>query len=454
MKKLLFLLTILLVAVAGSSHATTAGLLASGAPSPTPFPGNTVVNVSPGSGTISAAVNANGGNTTYMLQNGNYTDANITCNAANMQFIGSDSANVKVTASSQDATLFVNNGANFFQLWGLTLDAAYGNGAIIVGQFSDLLIQNCHIQNYASDHSGYECFPLQLWGVNYGPANQLIDHCQFTPSAINNVDGTSVVSCGEVQPSNNSSNYSNITISNNLFDTPTDTGTLYYHCLGSAQTISGNVFVAPSFSNGAFWYTEPGSWGIAGNESNGGITNTLSGNTVTLSGGFDFAQIVCHPNGQAENLVITGNTIHGSSLTGGVVNAISGTGCCTFGPSIAGATVQNNSIDPGVRIVMPGGCPIGLPLTTSPNNGKVQHAYNTPQSTAISTVSEAYSGAQSVGDLNIVAIGYGDTAGTTTVSSVTDTEGNTYSLASGLTRGTGIAQSLYYCSNIASAADK
>ena len=88
MKKLL-IITALWITCLLSSHATAAGLLAPGAASPTPFPGNTVVNVSPGSGTISAAVNANGGNTTYMLQNGTYIENNISVNANHMQFIGS-----------------------------------------------------------------------------------------------------------------------------------------------------------------------------------------------------------------------------------------------------------------------------------------------------------------------------------------------------------------------------
>jgi len=49
--------------------------------------------------------------------------------------------------------------------------------------------------------------------------------------------------------------------------------------------------------------------------------------------------------------------------------------------------------------------------------------------------------------LNIVAVGWNDT--TSRVSSVSDTAGNTYRLAVGPTLGTGLAQSIYYASNIA-----
>ena len=58
----------------------------------------------------------------------------------------------------------------------------------------------------------------------------------------------------------------------------------------------------------------------------------------------------------------------------------------------------------------------------------------------------AYSTTQTVGDLNIVAIGWGDT--TAVINAVTDTQGNMYTLVLGPTRGTGLSQSLYYAKNV------
>ncbi len=58
-----------------------------------------------------------------------------------------------------------------------------------------------------------------------------------------------------------------------------------------------------------------------------------------------------------------------------------------------------------------------------------------------------YPGAQTVGDLNLVVVGWNDT--TSTVQSVTDLAGNTYKLAIGPTSGTNLRQSIYYASNIA-----
>ena len=55
--------------------------------------------------------------------------------------------------------------------------------------------------------------------------------------------------------------------------------------------------------------------------------------------------------------------------------------------------------------------------------------------------------AQTAGDLNVVAVMWGDT--TSTVSSVTDSKGNIYALAVGPTKATGLTSAIYYAKNIA-----
>jgi RHS repeat-associated protein len=72
----------------------------------------------------------------------------------------------------------------------------------------------------------------------------------------------------------------------------------------------------------------------------------------------------------------------------------------------------------------------------------VQVAEATPQS----SVSVTYAQSQTAGDLNIVVVGWNDT--TATVQSVTDTQGNTYTLAVGPLKGTALTQSIYYAKNI------
>lgn len=67
------------------------------------------------------------------------------------------------------------------------------------------------------------------------------------------------------------------------------------------------------------------------------------------------------------------------------------------------------------------------------------------------TVAIEYESAQNVGDLNVVIVGWEDT--TSNVSSITDTKGNTYTLAGGPTRVNGPASiSIYYAKNIVAAA--
>jgi hypothetical protein len=77
--------------------------------------------------------------------------------------------------------------------------------------------------------------------------------------------------------------------------------------------------------------------------------------------------------------------------------------------------------------------------------GFAQVAAATPQSPT-ATVAVTYPGAQTAGDLNIVTVGWNDT--TATVQSVTDSSGNSYSLAIGPTTGTGLRQSIYCSANI------
>ena len=91
----------------------------------------------------------------------------------------------------------------------------------------------------------------------------------------------------------------------------------------------------------------------------------------------------------------------------------------------------------------------GYTYTTSTGGGPitfVQVKAATPQ-THSASVAVTYTVAQTAGNLNIVAVGWNDT--TSTVTGVTDTRGNTYTLAIGPTTGTGLRQSIYYAKNIA-----
>ncbi|MCV7071987.1 heparin lyase I family protein [Mycobacterium rufum] len=79
----------------------------------------------------------------------------------------------------------------------------------------------------------------------------------------------------------------------------------------------------------------------------------------------------------------------------------------------------------------------------------VQVSAATPQ-TSQTSVGVKYSGAQTAGDTNVVAIGWNNA--TSTITSVTDSAGNTYRAAVPTVRGSGISQAIYYASGIKGAA--
>ncbi len=68
--------------------------------------------------------------------------------------------------------------------------------------------------------------------------------------------------------------------------------------------------------------------------------------------------------------------------------------------------------------------------------------------TSGSSIAIPYTTVQIAGDLNVVTVMWGDT--TSSISAVTDTNGNTYTLAVGPTKNTGLQQSIYYAKNVVS----
>jgi hypothetical protein len=73
-----------------------------------------------------------------------------------------------------------------------------------------------------------------------------------------------------------------------------------------------------------------------------------------------------------------------------------------------------------------------------------------PQSASVASVVATFTGVQGVGNLNVVIVGWNDTAAS--ITSVTDSAGNVYTRAVGPTLGSGLSQSIYYAKNIVAAA--
>ena len=150
---------------------------------------------------------------------------------------------------------------------------------------------------------------------------------------------------------------------------------------------------------------------------------------------------------------------------GGTAVTITGTNFATGATVKFGATAASNVVvvsSTTITAATPAGNagPVTVTVTVNGQSGSLasgftyngtvpigfaQVASATPQSPT-ATVPVSYPAAQTAGDLNIVVVGWNDTAAT--VTSVKDSAGNTYSLAIGPTSGTALRQSLYYASSI------
>src|SRR5258708_7723067 len=182
----------------------------------------------------------------------------------------------------------------------------------------------------------------------------------------------------------------------------------------------------------------------------GSLSHQTAATLTVTSGGTPTVTGVSPNSGPAAGgtaVTITGtNFVTGATVTLGgtaatsvvVVNASQIT--ATTGEHAAGAVnvvVTNPDTQSGTLAN-------GYTYTTGVAIGFAQVAAATPVSAAQVTV--AYPGAQTIGNLNVVVVGWNDT--TSTVQSLTDSAGNPYSLAIGPTSGTGLRQSIYYAANV------
>jgi hypothetical protein len=152
--------------------------------------------------------------------------------------------------------------------------------------------------------------------------------------------------------------------------------------------------------------------------------STAGGTPVTITGtSFAAGATVTFGGAAATNVVVVNSTTITATTPAGNAGAVTVT-----------VTVNGQS----------GSLVNGFTYTAAAAISFIQVASATPPSTA--TVSATYATAQTAGDLNIVAVGWNDTVAT--VQSVKDSAGNSYSLAIGPTKGSGLQESIYYAANI------
>ncbi len=186
------------------------------------------------------------------------------------------------------------------------------------------------------------------------------------------------------------------------------------------------------------------------------VTVTVNSQSGSLTNGFIFGTPTVTSVSPNNGSVAGGTavTITGTNFAGGATVTFGGTAATNVvvvsSTSITATTPAHAAGAVTVTVTNSGGqsgsLANGFTYNASVAIGFAQVAAATPQST-VATVSVSYPGAQTAGDLNVVAVGWNDTAAT--VQSVQDSAGNTYSLAIGPTSGTGMRQSIYYAANIA-----
>jgi hypothetical protein len=189
------------------------------------------------------------------------------------------------------------------------------------------------------------------------------------------------------------------------------------------------------------------------------VTVTVSGQSASLTSGFTYVVIP----------TVSGVSPSSGSTAGGTAVTITGTNFAagamvTFG----GVAATNVVVTSGTQInaTTPAGSAGAVAVTVNGQNASLTGGFTyvvsagtisyvqgndaTPQ-TPQTSVSVAFSAAQTAGDLNVVVVGWNDT--TAVVKTVTDQSGNTYTLGVGPTLVSGsLSQSIYYARNIGSAA--
>jgi len=212
-----------------------------------------------------------------------------------------------------------------------------------------------------------------------------------------------------------------------VVNSTTITATTAAHAAGAVTvTVTNPDTQSGSLTNG-FTYTSLPAPTVTGVNPNNGPaaggtaitisgTNFVSGATATLGGT------------AATNVVVVNSTTITATTAAHAAGAVTVT--------VTNPDTQSGSLTNGYTYS--GTAPISF--------AQVSSGPSTIQSSN-SSVAVPYGKAQTAGDLNIVAVGWGDSS--STISSVTDSLGNTYSLAVGPTSISNLQQSIYYAKNIA-----
>jgi hypothetical protein len=273
--------------------------------------------------------------------------------------------------------------------------------------------------------------------------------------------------------------YSGLNTTGSLDVTAAATGTGTSASSGSATTTSANELIFGAGTTAGTAFTAPGSGfttrivNIYGNLAEDKTVSSAGSNaaTATNSGGAWIMQMATFKAGGASSPspTVTSVSPPSGSTSGGTQVTITGTNFAsgasvTFGGTAATlVTVVSGTSITATTPAHAAGAANVVVANSSGQSGTLTNGYTYTASGTISfvqansgpstiqssntSVAVAYSKAQTAGNLNIVAVGWGDTI--SAISSVTDSKGNTYTRAVGPTSNTGLQQAIYYAKNIA-----
>ena len=194
------------------------------------------------------------------------------------------------------------------------------------------------------------------------------------------------------------------------------------------------------------------------------VTNS-GGQSGTLAGGFTYT--ASNPAPTVSSILPTsGPTAGGTAVTIAGTGFLAGATVSLGGTAATGVTVVSSTSITATSPAHAAGAVNVVVTNTDAQSGTLTGGYSYNASTggtiafvqsksttqtSGTSVAIVYPAAQVLGDLNVVEVMWGDT--TATVSSVTDTKGNTYVLAAGPTKATGLTSAVYYAKNIAAGAN-
>ena len=247
---------------------------------------------------------------------------------------------------------------------------------------------------------------------------------------------------------------------------------------GSATTTSADELIFGAGTTAGTTFTAPGSGfttriiNIYGNLAEDKTVSSAGGNsaTATNSGGawiMQMATFKASASGPAPTVTAisptSGTANGGTAVTITGTNFVSGASVSLGGTAATKVNVVSSTSITATTPAHSAGAVNVVVTNSNGESGTLTNGYTYVASGIINfvqansgpgtiqskntTVSVAYSNAQKAGDLNLVAVGWGDT--TSAISSVTDNKGNTYTRAVGPTSNTALQQVIYYAKNIA-----